>query len=259
MAVTLVLDAGGSRLSWAPLVDGVPAELTAAPWEDALTALEAWWKQHRNTADSVPPMIGMLNRPATPAAEACGFPEWLPRVLGADPIRLDPVRDCPFDIDYREGLPGHDRLAAALSCHHRDPGGSWVIVDAGTCITVDLLSPGRWRGGAILPGLALQSRAMARAGLPVLERSRDGWLHRTGAEGALGRTTTEALEAGILWASRESVTAVICALTEIDPCAQVVLTGGDAAHFDGIGGWRTFADPKLVLTGTAHLLNATNS
>ena len=259
MAVKLVLDAGGSRLSWASLVNGVPAELTAAPWDDARSTLEVWWQHHRDATDSTPPVIGMLDRPATPAAEACGFPEWIPVVFGVDPVRLDPYRDCPFDIDYREGLPGHDRLAAALACHQRDPGGSWVIVDAGTCITVDLLSPGRWRGGAILPGLALQSKAMTGAGLPILERSPDGWTCRTGAEGALGRTTTEALEAGIPWASRESVTAVIRALIDIDPCAQVILTGGDAAHFDGIGGWRTFADPKLVLIGTSQLLNATTS
>ena len=100
---------------------------------------------------------------------------------------------------------------------------------------------------------------MAGAGLPVLERKPDGWPCRSGADGALGRTTEEALEAGIPWASREAVTAFIRALTDIDPCAQVVLTGGDAAHFDGIGGWQTFADPKLVLIGTAHLLNATTS
>ena len=221
----------------------------------------------RETRSSLRRAVGNLAAAATlqhplcrtPAAAASGFPDWLPAVLGTDPIWLDPQRDCPFHIDYQDGLPGQDRLAAALTCHHRDPGGSWIIVDAGTCITVDLLSPGRWRGGAILPGLALQARAMAGAGLPVLKRSQDGWPCRDGAEGALGRTTEEALEAGIPWASRASVTAVIRALTDIDPCAQVVLTGGDAAHFDGIGGWQTFADPKLVLTGTALLLNATTS
>lgn len=258
MAVNLVFDAGGSRLSWAQLVDGLPGASTASPWQEARLTLETWWQKHRDNS-GVAPTVGMLDRPATPAAAASGFPDWLPAVLGTDPIWLDPHRDCPFHIDYQDGLPGQDRLAAALTCHHRDPGGSWIIVDAGTCITVDLLSPGRWRGGAILPGLALQARAMAGAGLPVLKRSQDGWPCRDGAEGALGRTTEEALEAGIPWASRASVTAVIRALTDIDPCAQVVLTGGDAAHFDGIGGWQTFADPKLVLTGTALLLNATTS
>ena len=128
MAVNLVFDAGGSRLSWAPLVDGLPGVLAAAPWKEARATLEAWWQEHRNTADSTPPFIGMLDRPATPAAVESGFPDWLPVILGADPIRLDPSRDCPFDIDYREGRPGHDRMAAALACHHRDPGGSWNIV-----------------------------------------------------------------------------------------------------------------------------------
>jgi hypothetical protein len=43
---------------------------------------------------------------------------------------------------------------------------------------------------------------------------------------------------------------------DLEPRAQPILTGGDANHFDGIGGWRTFADPNLVLNGTARLLNA---
>lgn len=257
--MSLVLDAGGSRFSWAPLVNGLPGAVTSAPWAEARSAFASWWQQHVDSAEAALPSVGMLHRPATPAAAASGFPDWLPVVLGADPIRLDAVHDCPFGIDYREGLPGQDRIAAALACHHRDPGGSWIIVDAGTCITVDLLSPGRWRGGAILPGLALQAKAMAGAGLPILERGPDGWPCRPGVEGALGQTTAEALEAGIPWASRESITATVRALLTIDPCAQTVLTGGDAAHFDGIGGWRTFTDPKLVLTGTAHLLNATTS
>jgi pantothenate kinase type III len=36
--------------------------------------------------------------------------------------------------------------------------------------------------------------------------------------------------------------------------AEVILTGGDAEHFAGLGGWQTFADPNLVLRGGALLL-----
>ena len=252
MAVTLVLDAGGSRLKWGELQGGRPGPIHSAEWSEAETVFRAWMASQ----DAGAIQAGMLDRPATPAARAVHFPDWLPAILGGDPIRVHPAEVAPFAIDYVEGEAGADRLAAAVACHQRDPGGSFVIIDAGTCITVDLLSPGRWRGGAILPGLALQAASLAAAGLPVLEKNLDGWPGRRGAEGALGQSTRQAIEAGIPWAIREAVTATARALMELDPCAQPILTGGDADHFDGIGGWRTFADPNLVLTGTARLLNA---
>lgn len=251
MAVTVVLDAGGSRLKWGAFHGGTIGPVHSAAWNEAEAVFRAWAAGQGNEMRA-----GMLQRPATPAARDAGFLDWLRDALGGDPTRINPAEIAPFAIDYAQGEAGADRLAAAVACHDRDPGGSFVIIDAGTCITVDLLSPGRWRGGAILPGLGLQSASLADAGLPVLEKGEAGWSCRPGAEGALGRSTREAIEAGIPWATREAVTATARALMELDPCAQPILTGGDADHFDGIGGWRTFADPNLVLNGTARLLNA---
>ena len=251
MAVNLVLDAGGSRLKWGVFHGGVIGTVQSAAWNEAETVFRAWAAGQKEEIRG-----GMLERPATPAARETGFSDWLSDAVGGDPIRVDPAEVAPFTIDYAQGEAGADRLAAAVACHQRDPGGSFVIIDAGTCITVDLLSPGRWRGGAILPGLGLQSASLADAGLPILAKGETGWPFKSGAEGALGQSTREAIEAGIPWATREAVTATAQALMELDPCAQPILTGGDAGHFDGIGGWRTFADPNLVLNGTAHLLNA---
>ncbi|MBK13099.1 MAG: hypothetical protein CL849_06155 [Crocinitomicaceae bacterium] len=256
MALTLVLDAGGSRLKWS-LVRGRRIETChTVPWAEARAEFVEWTNSKRDGKSHEPLILGLLDRPSTPAAAASGFPNWLDEIQNVECIQLDPTTSCPFAIEYKEGHPGADRLAAAVACAQRDPGGSFVIVDAGTCITVDLLSPGRWRGGAILPGLFLQSASLARAGLPVLQKQNNGWPHKKGSQGALGRTTMEAIEAGIPWATRQAVTATAAALIEIDPCAQVIITGGDAAHFDGMGGWRTFADPNLVLSGMAQLLKA---
>ena len=256
MALTLVLDAGGSRLKWS-VVDGDRVEpFHTALWPEAQAVFGEWTQSKRDHTTNEPLILGLLDRPATPAAKASGFPDWLDEIHNVECIQIDPTGSCPFAIEYTEGCPGADRLAAAVACAQRDPNGSYVIVDAGTCITVDLLSPGRWRGGAILPGLSLQSSSLALAGLPVLQKQNDTWPHQKGPKGALGRTTLGAIEAGIPWAMRQAVTATAAALIEIDPCAQVVLTGGDADHFDGMGGWRTFADPNLVLSGMAHLLNA---
>jgi len=259
MALKLVLEAGGSRLKWAWLENGALEAFESALWPDARAVLGKWLESRTDLTAADSPVSGLLDRPTTPAAVKAGFPGWLADTIGVEPLRLDPCGSCPFEIEYREGTPGSDRLAAAIACHHREPQSSFIIVDAGTCITVDLLSPGRWRGGAIIPGLALQSASLAQAGLPVLRRGSKGWPYRNGSPGALGRTTMEAIEAGIPWAARQAVLATARALMDIDPSAQVVLTGGDADHFDGIGGWRTFADPNLVLSGTAHLLNASTA
>ena len=256
MEVNLLLDGGGTRLKWAWAREGQPLDIQSEPWPTALKELSnAWSAMH---AESIGPVgIHRLDRPWPPQASDSGISDWIEEQGGAH--RLNPSEGAPFAIDYAQGQAGADRLAAAWACHHRDPGGSFIIVDAGTCITVDLLSPGRWRGGAILPGLSLQAESMAQAGLPVLSRPNTGWPRREGPEGVLGQSTREALEAGICWTTRKSVEAAAAALLQIDPCAQVMLTGGDADHFDGLGGWQTFADPNLVLHGAALLLNPTHA
>ena len=256
MALTLVADAGGTRLKWAAVENGTPDSPHAVPWSEARASFGEWMFHQLDKTSSEATVVGLLNRQPTPAAMASGFPNWLAEFDNVKLVRLDPAASCPFTIEYKEGKPGADRLAAAVACWQRDANGSFVIVDAGTCITVDLLSPGRWRGGAILPGLSLQSSSLALAGLPVLQKQNNTWPHQEGPKGALGRTTMEAIEAGIPWAAKQAVTATVAALMEIDPNAEIIITGGDVDHFDGMGGWQTFADPNLVLSGMVHLLNA---
>lgn len=255
----LVLDPGGTRLKFGTVRNGQLGAVHSVDWSRLRTgAFEpaAAFRETENTAGALE--VHVLNRPAPPAAgeewlsvfcRAWGEPEALRAVI-------DPLRNPGFDIAYTTGHPGSDRMAAAVACQRKDPGGSFIIVDAGTCITVDLLSPGSWRGGAILPGLQLQAASMKQAGLPELRPDdQHHWPFTAGPEGALGRNTLDAIAAGIPWATRKAVEAIAQAYKDIDPCAQLVLTGGDAHHFDGVGGWQTFATPNLVLQGCAMLLN----
>lgn len=69
----------------------------------------------------------------------------------------------PFEIDYnpKENL-GTDRIADALYAAHFYPGKNVIIIDAGTAVTVDLLTSDRvFRGGVIFPGIELQLKALA--------------------------------------------------------------------------------------------------
>lgn len=256
MALNLVLDIGGTRLKWAWHLGHEVHSTGAALWADAEAQLTSERLQLEAELGHPLSRAARLARPWPPAGDA--FPEMaLSRILGVALEEVDPIARAPFDIGYTSGQPGADRIAAAAACHGEDPDGSFILIDAGTCVTVDLLSPGRWRGGAILPGLSLQARAMAHAGLPVITPLSDGrWNWNPSPDGALGTDTRSAIEAGIPRALSLAVEQTVRDLMTLDPRAQIRLTGGDALHFDGLGGWRTFADPNLVLTGTALLLNA---
>jgi len=259
--VNLVLDPGGSRLKFGQATGGRLESVQILPWETlretsgrkALLEQAPWLTELSKGAS-----LHVLNRPDPPVAG----PNW--RRLFTDALphvqlswnTLDPLQNPGFEVGYTSGEPGSDRIAAAVACQRRDPGGSFIIIDAGTCITIDLLSPGIWRGGAILPGLQLQAAAMKQAGLPALLPDEDQvWPSASGAGGALGSNTVEALAAGIAFATKKSAEAIASEFHILDPCAQVIITGGDAGHFDGLGGWQTFADPNLVLQGCATLLN----
>ena len=254
----LLLDPGGTRLKFAAVEGGKVQGVGHIKW----TELDGTSILPFNSFGTVEGMVfssfHRLLRPHPPAAPT-DWPDqfshlFAPRLDEGDPV--DPFSQCGFEVRYTHGRPGSDRLAAAVACRHRDPDGSFIIIDAGTCITVDLLTPGIWHGGAILPGLSLQSSSMLRAGLPEIAPAPDGkWMNLSAAEGALGHDTDAALRAGIPWATRQSVGAIARNYMEKAPQSKVVLTGGDASHFDGLEGWRTFAHPNLVLEGGALLLN----
>ncbi len=68
----------------------------------------------------------------------------------------------PFHIDYfpAENL-GDDRIADALYAAHFYPNKDVIIIDAGTAVTVDLLTKDKiFRGGVIFPGLNLQLKSL---------------------------------------------------------------------------------------------------
>lgn len=122
---------------------------------------------------------------------------------------------------------GRDRVFAALGAWSL-LGRSALVVDAGTCVTVDALDVGsngaRFLGGAIAPGPALLAAALASGGARLFEIE-----PRVGAP-ALGRDTEEALRSGVVvglrGAVRELVTEIGREAGLVD--APIVWTGGAA-------------------------------
>lgn len=141
----------------------------------------------------------------------------------------------PVLVDAPEKL-GIDRLLAAhaASLEFEPP---FAVVDIGSAITVDWVdNQRRFCGGAILPGLSLQSAALHRwtDALPDLS---DQWnLLDPRNDNALqlrlpGRNTEEAIRGGILGGACGAIDALVreYAGPNAEPPPSVAVTGGQAA------------------------------
>lgn len=172
---------------------------------------------------------------------------------GGQVQRLTADTPLPITLDYAtpETL-GPDRIAAACGAWMlREEGCPQLIIDAGTCITIDYLdAAGVYHGGAILPGIDMKFRALHTftAKLPLLENVYSDELL------VAGRSTKESLVAGVLTATRYEVAGFVRHYRQVEPDLQVILTGGDSGRLvDGESGYRV--EPHLVMIGLNGIMN----
>jgi len=131
----------------------------------------------------------------------------------------------------------------------------FVIVDAGSAITVDKVARGVFLGGAIAPGLRMAYRALSRdtGQLPLLEPIAE-------PPRAPANNTRAAIHAGVRVGLAGLVDRLIDDLLEsFDPShrqgVSVILTGGDAAWFSSLLLARHTIDSTLTLRGIARALD----
>jgi type III pantothenate kinase len=158
----------------------------------------------------------------------------------------------PVPIRNAYGTPltlGIDRLANAVAAHRRFPGRSVLTIDAGSCITYDVVdAQGVFQGGAISPGLHMRAKAMHAysARLPQVEL--------TGPAEALARSTEEALRAGVLVGTAAELAGFMGAYAHQWPDLAVVTTGGDGLWAARALKSGIFAVPLLTLEGLHAIL-----
>jgi type III pantothenate kinase len=158
----------------------------------------------------------------------------------------------PLEIDVRApDRVGTDRLAAAVAANAlRAPQRSAIVVDAGTAVTVDLITnDGVFQGGAILPGIQTAAQALADAtdALPLLEN-----LDLSSLPAPIGKSTQEAMRSGIVWGCVGAVRELILQMSAAVPDVPTVFcTGGDGMHLARLIDRDVKFDPNLVLRGVA--------
>ncbi|MBA2664169.1 MAG: type III pantothenate kinase [Bradymonadaceae bacterium] len=161
----------------------------------------------------VPPMERMI---VSTIRDYCGL---TPVVVGDSihaqiPILLDNPREV-----------GADRIVNAVAAWHRHRC-SLVVVDFGTATTFDAIShAGEYLGGAICPGITISSEALFRAAsrLPRVELAKP--------QSVIGRTTVQAIQAGLLFGYTGLVREIVHRMkAELTGPTRVVATGGLARY-----------------------------
>jgi type III pantothenate kinase len=150
-------------------------------------------------------------------------------------------------IDYpKPETIGADRLAnaaAALALY----GSPAIVVDFGTAVTFDVISPaGSYAGGVIAPGLnAMTDYLHRRTALLPRVRLRE-------PRQAIGRSTAEAMRSGAIYGYRGLVSEILRQLLKEIPSkfqTPLIATGGDAKLIAGSTGLFSAVSPSLTLEG----------
>ena len=157
-----------------------------------------------------------------------------------------PKWDSTTVIDF---LDVHEVDAAVVGAVMQCPDKAVLIVDAGTCVTYDLLTAdGTFAGGNIAPGIRLRLRAMHEhtGKLPLIDDA--------GETPEIGFSTETAMRAGAVLGVAYEIEGYIARLNKVYPDLFVFLTGGDALKLAAKIKSRIFVDENLVLTGLNRIL-----
>lgn len=166
-------------------------------------------------------------------------------------LRFSPQTPVPITNRYKspESL-GADRLAAAVGASSLKPGKDLLIIDAGTCVTYEVIdAKGNYWGGNIAPGMQMRLRSLNEftAKLPLVS-----------AEGdvpGMGYDTETAIRSGVLRGMKYEIEGYIRSMRRKYPHLLVFLTGGDKINFDTTIKSIIFADKFIVPRGLNKILD----
>lgn len=238
----LLFDLGNSRCKWARLDPDFRPGGTIEYGADFGVELEK--------------AIGRLPRPAQAFAVCVAgshrqeqLSGWLESRWTIPLTQVSATRQkCGVVNSYKEvGRLGADRWAALIAARGRIAG-AVCVVDCGTAVTIDALdATGEYRGGVILPGLALQRRALAQGTQQIP--------HESGKpDDCLARTTADGVASGTLYGLVGAIDRIVdeqSASLGLEPV--MLITGGDAPAVRALLRHASTLTPDLVLEGVARI------
>jgi len=223
----ILVDVGNSSVKTTEVING--AFENTRVWEEDVSSVIAHYQ-------SVPLMISSVKKLDDPLANRENI------------TTLSHRTKLPLVLDYDtpETL-GADRIAAAVGAVELFPEENNLIIDLGTCMTIDLVDKGGvFRGGVIAPGLKMRMRAMAHFTdrLPDISTEWEKTM-----SGELGKSTKECLFSGSYWGIIHEINGVLQTLRQDFTSLNMILTGGDAHYFESKLKAHIFAGSKIVQKG----------
>ncbi|MGB5666183.1 MAG: type III pantothenate kinase [Maribacter sp.] len=164
---------------------------------------------------------------------------------------LDQKSKTPFKNSYATPQTlGVDRIALATAAFYHNPYGNTLVIDAGTCITYDMINDiGEYLGGGISPGLAMRYKALHQ------NTSKLPFLNIKEPVDLIGNTTDSSIHSGVVNGVCSEIDGVIDQYKSRFKDLTVILTGGDALFLSKRLKNTIFALSKFLLEGLNYLLD----
>ncbi len=195
------------------------AKLVAFDGEEPIEEI----KTNNDTLAALPAFASKYHFDCGIVGSVIGIPDAVEDILTSMPfpiLRFTP--DTPIPICNKYKTPhtlGSDRLAAAVGASILKPGKDILIIDAGTCITYD-----------------------------VIDAKKNYW-------GGMGYNTETAIRSGVLRGMKYEIEGYIKSMRAKYPNLLVFLTGGDKINFDTNIKNSIFADKFIVPRGLNKILD----
>ena len=157
----------------------------------------------------------------------------------------------PITIDYKTpNTLGRDRIAAVVGASFLFPKQDVLVLDAGTCLTIDFINKEKvYKGGRISPGIRMRYKALNQftSNLPLCEFSESSMV--------LGNDTNSSIISGVQQGMLAEVREIIIVYKMENKDTIIAVTGGDCFFFEKELKSSIFANPFLVMEGLNEILD----
>lgn len=157
----------------------------------------------------------------------------------------------PISIDYKTPKTlGKDRIAAVVGALVLFPRQDVLVIDAGTCLTVDFITKEKvYKGGRISPGIVMRYKALHQftEQLPLCSFSPESVL--------IGYDTESSIISGVQQGILAEVREIINVYKKANKETIIAVTGGDCFFFEKELKNSIFANPFLVMEGLNEILD----
>ena len=164
---------------------------------------------------------------------------------------LDKYTPLPVRIDYKTpNTLGNDRIAAVIGASFLFPKQDILVLDAGTCLTIDFINKNKiYKGGRISPGIEMRYKALNQftCSLPLCKFSENNMI--------LGDDTQSSITSGVQQGILAEVREIINVYKKENKDTVIIVTGGDCFFFEKELKISIFANQFLVIEGLNEILD----